>query len=261
MAFAAGMDFGPDGNLYVSDHFASRVLRYDGSTGSFIGIFVASGSGGLDDAELIKFGPDEDLYVCSANDGSVMRYSGTTGALLPGPLGALGTAQFVTPGSGGLSNPHDLAYGPDGNLYVASFGSSAVIQYDGTTGAFLSQFVAAGVPSAHGVGFGGDDNLYVASFGSSGIAHFDGSNGSPLGNFVAPGVGGLSGPADAIFCPLVSGDINGDGRADSGDVEPFVDALLGLPQLPIHLSRSDLDNSGTADGADIMAFIEVVFCQ
>ena len=78
---------------------------------------------------------------------------------------------------------------------------------------------------------------------------------------MAPGVGGLSGPADVIFCPLVSGDINGDGRADSGDVEPFVDALLGLPQLPIHLSRSDLNNSGTADGADIMAFIDLVFCQ
>ncbi|MCG8406632.1 MAG: NHL repeat-containing protein [Phycisphaerales bacterium] len=255
---AAGMDFGPDGNIYVSDHATSRVLRYNGTTGTFIDVFVPTGSGGLDDVELIKFGSDGHLYACSAADGSILRYKGTTGVPLPGPLGALGTAQFVTPGSGGLSDPHDLAFGPDGDLYVASFGSSRVIQYDGTTGALLSLFVSAGVPSAHGIEFGNDGDLYVAAFGSTGIPHFDGTNGSSLGNFVSPGIGSLSGPTDLLFFPLLLGDIDGDGDVDLNDVGPFVDALLGSPQAPIHLSRSDLDDNGAADGNDIAEFIAIL---
>jgi hypothetical protein len=40
----AGLEFGPDGNLYVASHGPNPILRYDGKTGVFMDIFVAAGA-------------------------------------------------------------------------------------------------------------------------------------------------------------------------------------------------------------------------
>jgi len=45
---------------------------------------------------------------------------------------------FVSSGSGGLDVPKNLAFGPDGNLYVISFPHDKVKRYDGITGAYLN---------------------------------------------------------------------------------------------------------------------------
>jgi hypothetical protein len=37
-----------------------------------------------------------------------------------------------------------LAFGPDGNLYVASLGTDGVPRYNGTTGAFRDVFASGG---------------------------------------------------------------------------------------------------------------------
>jgi hypothetical protein len=83
----------------------------------------------------------------------------------PNPGAFLGT--FVPGGSGGLANPYGLLFGPDpsgnGNtdLYVASSllnnsstqaepGTSQVLRYDATTGAFLGTFVT---PDSGGLRF------------------------------------------------------------------------------------------------------------
>ena len=76
----------------------------------------------------------QDLYVVSASTDEILRYDGKTGAFLN---------EFVTAGSGGLDNPGDIVFGPDGHLYVSSLaaspflGQGGVKRYDGTTGAFL----------------------------------------------------------------------------------------------------------------------------
>ena len=46
--------------------------------------------------------------------------------------------------SGGLLSAHGLLFGPDGNLYVASFGTDEVLRYDDETGDFIDVFVNAG---------------------------------------------------------------------------------------------------------------------
>ena len=84
---------------------SDSVLRYDGTTGAFIGEFVATGNGGLDLPVGLAFGPDGSLYVSSAGTDSVLRYDGVTGAFID---------DFVPAGSGGLGAPTYLTFTPVG---------------------------------------------------------------------------------------------------------------------------------------------------
>jgi hypothetical protein len=173
------MVFGPDGkndgklDLYVANAHEGAILRYDGTTGASKGVFVAAANGGLDSPQGIVFGPDGNLYVASGNwfngsngpfykgdfpPGAVLRFQGPSGR---NPGSFLGT--FIPAGSGGLANPNGMVFGPDpsGNgktdLYVANSvqsgsggpliaepGTSDVLRYDATTGAFLDAFVTPG---------------------------------------------------------------------------------------------------------------------
>lgn len=126
--------------LWAGGWSSDNVVRFEAQGGAFLGEFVAAGRGGLNAAHHFSFGPDGHFYVASYFTSSVMRYDGATGEPLPGPLGAGGTAQFVPPGSGGLDFPLGIAFGPDQNLYVASFVNSFILRYDGRTGAFMDIF-------------------------------------------------------------------------------------------------------------------------
>jgi hypothetical protein len=148
---ADGLTFGPDGNLYVVSFFTASVLRYNGSTGAFLGVFAAHPA--LTLPEGLAFGRDGNLYVGSRGTASVLRFNGVTGAFIN---------VFVPTASGGLSDPVELLFGHDGNLLVASEGTASVLRYDGTTGAFLGAFVASGSGGLflpRGMAFGADANL------------------------------------------------------------------------------------------------------
>ena len=90
-----GMTFGPDGNLYVSSLGRARVLRFDGTTGAYLGQFVAPGSGGLSNASDVRFAADGTLYVTGFSAAAVFRYQGPFG---PSP----GAFLEVAPGIHGL---------------------------------------------------------------------------------------------------------------------------------------------------------------
>ena len=128
--------FGPDGNIYAGEfNGAHDILRFDGMTGHFIGIFN-HGNPFLDAAVTgLTFGADGNLYACRWIANLVERYDGTTGAFID---------DFVTAGSGGLKTADYLHFGPDDNLYVAGQGNGAILRYDGTTGAFIDVFTSGG---------------------------------------------------------------------------------------------------------------------
>jgi DNA-binding beta-propeller fold protein YncE len=106
-----GIDYGPDGNLYVNrtSFFTDPVQigwveRYDGSTGAFMGVFASDPT--LTGAKDVEFGPDGNLYVPNDVGDNVYRFNGTTGAFID---------VFVATGSGGMDTPRSLIFGPDGN--------------------------------------------------------------------------------------------------------------------------------------------------
>ena len=131
-AGAAGLTFGPDGNLYVGSFSQDSVRRYDGANGAFIDVFVSAGSGGLNGSDGVTFGPDGNLYVSSRSTNQVLRYNGATGAFI----------DVFT--SGAAPNPPvDLQFGPDGNLAVVSaISSEDVKRYNGATGVFIDTYAA-----------------------------------------------------------------------------------------------------------------------
>ena len=184
---ASGLAFGRDGHLYVGDETLKTVRRYNKTTGAFIDNFVTAGLGGLNQPHGLKFGPDGNLYVTDfRNDGAtgnaVYRYNGSTGAFID---------KFVASGSGGLRNPEDLVFGPDGNLYVASDANHNVLRFQGPSGAspgaFMDIFVAGGsggLENAQGVGFGPDGNFYVSSWKDDNVVRYQGLSGASPGAFI-----------------------------------------------------------------------------
>lgn len=118
---------GPDQQLYVLDPEVG-ILRFNGATGAWLGVFVPLGRGGLSTPQRMVFGPDGHCYVSTGTGNSVLRFDGASGAFVD---------QFVATGSGGLDDARGLAVGPDGQLYVSSRNTHRVLRYHGTTGAYL----------------------------------------------------------------------------------------------------------------------------
>ena len=84
--------------------------------------------------------------------------------------------------------PTELAFGPDGNLYVTGMdpGWDRVWRFDATTGDFLGYFTPdVDIESASHLAFGPDDQLDVLTYrrGQLGITRFDGTTGELLTEF------------------------------------------------------------------------------
>ena len=185
-----GSAFNPvDGNFYVASAGTNEVLRYDGTTGQFIDVFVTASSGGLNGPADIAFGPDGHLYVASTQSDSILRYDRATGAFINA---------FVRTGAGGLDGPTGMLFGPDGNLYVSSSNTHEVLRFRGTTGAFMNVLVRAGdggLVNPSGLTFDSTGTqLYVVSVGGQSVLRYDGVTGIFQEVFVPGGSGGLSAP-------------------------------------------------------------------
>ncbi len=177
--------------ILVSDFTANTVLRFDAVSGALLGDL-----GAVPGAQSVRYGPDGNLYVCAEASAEVLRYDGVTGAF----LGVFVGDDPLTPEdeSGGLDSPTAAIFLPGGDLAVASFGQDRIVRYDGTTGAFIGDFVAAGVTNLNGpdagMAIGPDGLLYVPSFNNNRILRYDATNGDLFDTFAPPAAGTLSRP-------------------------------------------------------------------
>jgi len=175
------------GDLLVCSLLTDEVLRYDGDTGAYIGVFADTA---FDGPQGITLGPDGNVYVASEYSANITKWS-PTGAYL---------GEFVPP-TGGWE---DLEFGPDGNLYaIAHFGLAAgpISQFDGSTGAYLGQWGSgAAISHQHGMAFGPDGDLYFGHsiFGPVGsIGKIDQTSGAFVGDIVGHPL--LDGIFDLVF--------------------------------------------------------------
>lgn len=134
-----------------------------------------------------------ELFVSNFGTGEVRRYGGRTGTMLG-----------VFASGNGMSAPHELLFGPDGDLYVCCDLVQAVFRFEGASGKYRDTFVTAesgGLKNATGMAFGPDGNLYVSCYFTNEIKRFDGHTGQFLDTFVPAGSGGLRQPYGLTFGP------------------------------------------------------------
>ena len=181
--------FGPGGELFVASFENDQVLRYDGRTGAYLGVFVEPGLGGLNGPDAgTKFGPDGCLYVPSFWSDQVLRYD-ATGAFVD---------DFVAFREGGLRRPRDLVFHGD-HWYVASSSNNRILRYDadgnyvGIFGTVLQPYSLAFHPL--------EKDLYVVSLAHNGVYRLDGESGAVLSAAVTSGTGGLLGAVYVVFLP------------------------------------------------------------
>ncbi|WP_338291590.1 reprolysin-like metallopeptidase [Planctobacterium marinum] len=75
------------------------------------------------------------IYVSNAGNRNITQYT-ASGEYL---------SEFISAGRGGLGMPGCLTIGPDGDFYICSSDTNQVLKFDGTTGAFDSVVIDAGV--------------------------------------------------------------------------------------------------------------------
>jgi streptogramin lyase len=167
---------------------AGGAYRLDGQTGELLGSFTQGGP------QLSKYGftlgLDGNTYIggWDGEGDAVARYDSETYEFQD---------FFVPRGSGGLSVPQGMTFGPDGHLYVASRATQNVLRYDGKTGEFIDVFASGRMYRPVGITFGPDGDLFVASQDTDEILRYDGFSGESLGVFASGAT--LYGPFELRF--------------------------------------------------------------
>lgn len=225
------------------------------------------------------FGPDGDLYVANAYRARslVLRFGGQPDGRGTHPFrGVFVDGQPGGHGAGvprpALAHPFDVAFGPDGHLYVPNQDSGVVARYVGPTAAEGTPgdpmphppALAADppgalppgtfVPAAHGghratglrtvrhALFGPDGDLYVADRAAGSVKRYAAATGEPRGEL---GGGRLRGPIHLLF--------RGDGAllvgSRDGDAVLAVDPASGMVDLLVEPGAGGLkEPAGLAFG-------------
>lgn len=223
----AGITFGPDGNLYVSNQasvfvpgLTDSIVKVDPTTGQ-VTPFITLASGYVPAG--LRFGPDGNLYVSHnggiaalQGSGSVDRYDGTTGAFIDSPVM-------------NITQPTGLLFDSTGRLYVSCLGDADIVVFDGTNASLFVSPGSGGLQGPSGLQFGPDGNLYVVDLLPGAVRRYD-PTGASLGDFIPEGGPLLAQfPSDLLFDhlgQLLVADLGGSPTDPEGGVKAF-DAVTG----------------------------------
>jgi hypothetical protein len=120
------------------------VDRFDSSTGAVIQTNGHNAFANLSGATGVTVGPDGLVYVATSDPGSdpnlavVNRYNATTGQQIGGAF-----IPFANDASQ-LSNAQGIAFGPDGNFYVADEGDDGSVKAFNSSGDYLTKYLTTG---------------------------------------------------------------------------------------------------------------------
>ena len=258
LSWPTGLVFAPNGNLLVASFNTDSVLAYDGATGEFLGEFVAAGDGGLNGPFGLTFGPNGNLFV-TASSNQVYEFDGSSGAFV---------GVFVSTGdNGGLATPKGLLFKPDGNLLVASFGSDALLEFDGVTGSFVDQWDHGGLNSGFwgldgpwGMRLGPNGNVYVASHGGNAAIHmYDINNGNFMRSFYVLVAGSVVNPTGLGFVPGNDVDCNFNLIPDSCDIASGTSRDVNGNGIPDECESpgipGDIDGDGSVGVKDLLILL------
>ncbi|MDZ4806244.1 MAG: hypothetical protein SGI90_15400 [Candidatus Eisenbacteria bacterium] len=196
------------GDAYITSDASDIVRAYAGATGAFLGNHCASVNaiGQLG----IHFGTSNGRFLVGAFGGGVDEFNAASGAYM----------KTYSPGGGvqwaGL-------YVPSGNVYIGSWNTNDVREYDATTGAFIRVVCPAlgfggGLPSDMRIGPNG--NLYICLYGDASVIEVDVITGAPINQWPVPGR-----PNDIAFIPgeilVTSMGLNNCQRFDSSSLAPL----------------------------------------
>lgn len=152
----------------------------------------------------------DSLLVAGFGGDVVAEYDRATGA-------SLGT--FASHAS--MDGPTAMVYGTDGNLYVLNEFSHNVLRFNGTTGAFIDEFISSAALTTAGLGdpgdmeIGPDGHLYLSSHFSiapAAVWKFNGISGAFISHFAT--FGAVSHTHGLAFGPggkLYLGDLGASG--------------------------------------------------
>lgn len=210
-----GMAFQPGtGDLLVGAFFNDAILRIDGDTGAYLGVFITD--------PLLSRPRDitvvgNILYVASSGNGRILRFNAITGALID---------SFALFGA-----VWGLAYGADGLLYASSFGGNNITRFDATGAVVGGGAFIAGIAQPGDINFGPDGLLYVSQYGAVQVYN---TAGTPI-RTIAPGFPNqfqranavIFGPDDYLYVTnLEGGRIHRIDPADGTLVDVYIPAVI-----------------------------------
>jgi len=199
-----GMAIGPDGLLYVvgsgevSGVFS--VNKYRVGSGEFVGQFALGSP--LADPAGIQFDAAGNVYVSNFGkfylnqfENTVIRYdsSGNLAGSAGNPAGVFAT-------NPGLVGAPAMAFAPNGDLFVSSFGTSQIMRFD-SSGQLVGSLFSADIAGTSGLLLDGD-NLYVSSLLNDRILRFDLNNPATAQTIISDSAllgGNLAFPSDLLI--------------------------------------------------------------
>ena len=184
-----GMSLSPYNITVInSTTLTCRAARTDIGLGSFIIMAPETNTYVESAVDVVTYTTYPSLFVSETRHHQIFRFNADSGEFVD---------VFIQPGNGGLKNPTALTIGPDLNMYVASQGTSSVLQFDGSSGKFIKTFCTVpgkprGLVFHGGLEYYGNEgsrnvnitDLFVTSEMLDRVYRYNALTGSPRGVYI-----------------------------------------------------------------------------